>query len=80
MKGLLFGQLVFDTWERHSTLSASQFQPSVAINHDPIPRDYEWLSKSLFTLLSESGQLGSWNRQLMPNVTGMRVEFVHAAN
>ena len=80
MKGLLFGQLVFDTWERHSTLSASQLQPSVAINHDPIPRDYEWLSKSLFTLLSESGQLGSWNRQLMPNVTGMRVEFVHAAN
>ena len=80
MKGLVFGQFVFDTWECDLTLSASQLQPSVAVNHDPIPRDYEWLSISLFTLLGEGGQLGSWNRQLMPNVTGMRVEFVHAAN
>ena len=79
MKGLLFGQLVFDTWERHSTLSASQLQPSVAVNHDPIPRDYERLSKSVVALLSESRQLGSRNRELMPNIAGMRPEFVHAA-
>jgi hypothetical protein len=28
------------------------------------------------TSLSEGGQLGGWNRDVMPNVTGMRAEFV----
>jgi hypothetical protein len=34
--------------------------------------------KGEVTSLSECGQFGGWNRELMPNVTWMRVKLVHA--
>lgn len=40
--------------------------------------DYERLLEGEVPSLNECGQLGSWNREMVPNVTGMRVEFVQA--
>jgi hypothetical protein len=61
-------------------LQASQLQQGIAINYEVISRNCEGLSKSLFSLLGESGQLGDWERQIIANVTGMVEEFVNATS
>ena len=80
MKGFRLGQLVFDTCERQSTLLSSQLPTSIPVNNCAVSRDHERLSKREVTLLSECGQFGGLNHEMTPNVTWMRVEFVHTTS
>src|ERR1022692_2342674 len=78
MKGFRLGQFIFDTWERCSALQSSQLKPSIPVKNRAVLCDHERLSKREVTQFSECGQLGCRNREMVPNVTEVRAEFVQA--
>ena len=45
MKSFRLGQLVFDTWERQSTLLSTQLHPSIPVNNRAVSRDHDRLEK-----------------------------------
>ncbi|PYX73353.1 MAG: hypothetical protein DMG72_13180 [Acidobacteria bacterium] len=47
----------------------------MAINNRAVLRDHERLLEREVTSFSECGQFASWNCEMMPNGTWMRVEF-----
>ena len=77
-KSFRLGQLVGDTGERCSPSSSSQLQPRISVKDYAVLCDYERLQKDVVISLGECGQLGGWNREMVPNIAGVRVEFVQA--
>jgi len=58
---------------------AIQLQHIVTVKNRDVSRDHERIEKREVTSLSKCGQLEGWNREMMPNVTWIRTEFVQTA-
>jgi hypothetical protein len=77
-KTFRLGQFVGDTGECGSPSSSSQLQPRISVKDYAVLCDYERLQKDVVISIGEGGQLGGWNRQMVPNIAGVRVQFVQA--
>ena len=78
MKGFRLGQFVGDTGECGSPSSSSQLQPRISVKDHAVLCDYERLQKDAVISIGECGQLGGWNREMVPSIAGVRLEFVQA--
>jgi len=57
---------------------SSQFPTPIAIDNRAALRDCERFSEGEVSSFSERRQFVGWNRQMMPNIGRMRVEFGYA--
>jgi hypothetical protein len=80
MKSFRLSEFVCDTGERCSPSESSQLEPTISVKNCAVLCDSEWLLKGALTLLGECRQLAGWNRKMVSNVTGVRVEFVQATS
>jgi hypothetical protein len=80
MKSFRLGQLVGDTGERCAPSSSSELQPRISVKDYAVLCDYERLQKDVVISIGDCGQLGGWNREMVPNIAGVRVEFVKATS